>query len=476
MSDWKEKLYPRLPIFLQNVACSIQGRSQRKLRYEGAFRQLLDWLEASQWWSAPEIQAFQEEQLQKLIRHAYDTTPFYRRRFDAHKLKPADIQTIEDLQKLPVLTKEEVHRHFDEMISSESRREDLIFCHTSGTTGKSLQFYQERRAIQFRWAVWWRHRQRFGVKFDSPYATFTGLPAVPLGQLNPPYWRENQAMHQTVFTMHHLVVSKVKAIVERLNAGGFTYYAGYPSILFVLAGLIEEGGYEITAPPEMVFTGAENLYDNHRRLISRVFKAEVTDEYGFSEGCGNASRCQQDVFHEDFEYGILECGEPQSLHEQTRQGRIIATGFSGYAMPFIRYDVGDIGTWKNIECACGRQSKVLTKINGRIEDFVVTPEGRKILRFDYIFKNAHQVRDAQVVQKNPGSIVLRIVRRSAYSQKDEETLRQEIRQKISSALAVEFEYIGEIEREPNGKIRAVKSLLGNPLANAESVSSQAVKP
>jgi phenylacetate-CoA ligase len=468
MSDWKEKLYPRLPVVLQNLACGVQGRSQRKLRYGGEFRELLDWLEESQWQSAAEIQEYQDEQLRRLVEHAYRTTPFYRRRFDALKLRPDDVKTTEDLQKLPVLTKEDVRENFEEMVSSEFDRDKLVFCHTSGTTGKSLQFYQEPRAIQFRWAVWWRHRQRFGVKFDAPYAAFTGLAAVPLEQQQPPFWRENRAMRQTIFTMHHIVSAKVKAIVGRLNEGGFDYYAGYPSIIFVLAGLIEEGGYQVTAPPKMIFTGAENLYDNHRRLMQNVFKADVTDEYGFSEGCGNASRCERDVFHEDFEFGILECVESKSIDGAAQQGRIIATGFGSYGMPFIRYDVGDVGTWVDAACECGRSSKVLTRIDGRVEDFVITPEGRKILRFDYVFKDAHNVRDAQVVQRELGSICLRVARRPEYSTRDEHQLRREIADKISAQLIVEFEYVDEIEREPNGKIRAVKSLIDESLARPDT--------
>jgi phenylacetate-CoA ligase len=255
-----------------------------------------------------------------------------------------------------------------------------------------------------------------------------------------------------------------------LNEGGFDYYAGYPSIIFVLARLIEEGGYEVAAPPRMIFTGAENLYDNHRRLMQNVFNAGVTDEYGFSEGCGNASRCERDVFHEDFEFGILECAESRSIDRDARQGRIIATGFGSYGMPFIRYDVGDVGTWKDAACACGRSSKVLTRIDGRVEDFVITPEGRKILRFDYVFKEAHNVRDAQVVQREIGEITLLVVRRHAYSQVDEDHLRREIRNRISSTLLVAFEYVDEIEREPNGKIRAVKSLVGARVSATDSSS------
>src|SRR5436309_3224817 len=269
--DWKELVYPRLPIFMQNAACALQGSGQRKLRYGGVFRELLDWLEESQWWSAAKIEEYQDEQLHKLIQHAYTNVPYYQGVFDKLKLKPADIKSIEDLHKIPVLTKEDVRNHVEEMVSRTFSRKDLVFCHTSGTTGKSLQFYMEPRAIQFRWAVWWRHRSRFGVEVDDPYATFTGQAAVPLDQRKPPYWRENQSMHQTIFTMHHVVPSRVKAIVERLNEGGFAYYSGYPSILSLLAGLIEEQELEIKAPPRIIFTGGENLYLDGRQLMSRVF-------------------------------------------------------------------------------------------------------------------------------------------------------------------------------------------------------------
>jgi phenylacetate-CoA ligase len=301
MPSLEERLYPHLPVPLQNVACSVRGSSQRRLRFGGEFRPLLDWLEETQWWSADEIRRYQAEELQRLVLHAYTNVPFYRRVFDECGLKPADIQSPADLVKLPVLTKEDVHHSLNDLLSSTASRRQLVFSHTSGSTGTSLQFYLEPRAVQFRWAVWWRHRQRFGVKFDEPYATFTGLAAVPLDQRTPPYWRENWPMHQTIFPMHHLTPDKVADVVQRLNQGGFAYYAGYPSVLYALAVLIQEKQLEITQPPRIIFTGAENLYDYQHALLSKVFKCPVTDEYGFSEGCGNASRCPADVYHEDFE-------------------------------------------------------------------------------------------------------------------------------------------------------------------------------
>jgi phenylacetate-CoA ligase len=469
MSKWQDAIYAHLPVAVQNLACTYSGIAQRRLRYGGDFPALLDWLEESQWWSAARIEEFQNEQLQKLMQHAYDTVPYYRRMFDERNLKPKDFESIRDLAKLPVLSKEDIHRHRDALLSRQFSKKDLVFAHTGGTTGKSLHFYRTARAVQFSWAVWWRHRRRFGIEFDSPYATFTGLAAVPLNQEKPPYWRENRAMHQTVFTMHHVTPSRIEAIVGRLNRGGFEYYAGYPSILFNLASLIREAGLEITAPPKIVFTGAENLYENQRQVISEVLKCPVTDQYGFSEGCGNASRCTEDVFHEDFEYGILECGEPMETAASVQRGPIIATGFANYGMPLIRYKVGDSGAWKSSVCACGRRSKVLTQIVGRLEDYVVTPEGRRIMRFDYVFKDTQNIREAQVVQREPGSICMRIVRRPGYSVKDEKLLREETRNTVSAKLKVEFEYVEEIEREANGKMRAVRSFL-DPIPNTQDVA------
>jgi phenylacetate-CoA ligase len=454
-----ESIYQHLPVFFQNLACNVHGFQQRRLRYGGDFAEKLAWLEKSQWWTPEQIEDYQTKQLQKLINHAYNTVPFYRRVFDKHGLKPSDIKVKDDLNKIPILTKEDVRNNVHDLISRNFSKHKLVHSHTSGTSGKSLQFYMEPSAFKFRWALWWRHRKRFGIEFDSPYATFTGLNAIPLKQTTPPFWRENYLMHQTVFTMHHIVPEKVYEIVKRLNKGGYIYYSGYPSVISVLAHLIQEKGLKITAPPKIIFTGAENLYDHQRRLISEVFQCPVTDQYGFSEGCGNASRCEKDVFHEDFEYGILECEEPLSHNDGSVQGRIIATGFASYAMPFIRYDVGDMGTWVREKCSCGRCSASLLKINGRVEDYVITPEGGHIMRFDYIFKDSLNIKEAQVVQYKPGAICIRIVRRSGYCQEDEKYIRQEIQNKISPSLAVEFDYVNTIEREPNSKFRAVKSFL-----------------
>ena len=455
--SWRQRLYYRLPVWLQNVACTIEGRRMRRLRMGGAFARHLAELRESDRAPLAAIEEYQNRRLSLLVAHAYNTVPYYRRIFTERGIKPNDIRNRSDLAILPILTKEAVREHVEELISTAIDRTRLEIIHTSGSTGKALTLYTEREAVQLRWAVWWRHRSRFGVAVDAPFAVFTGKPAVRLDASHPPYWRENRTMRQTIFPMQQVVPEKIKAIAERLNEGKFVYYSGYPSILFSLAQMLEEQSVNIERPPKIIFTGAEKLYPHQRELMQKVFRCPVTDQYGFSEGCGNASRCECDRFHEDYEFCILECDRPEALGGRRIRGSILATGFASLAFPLLRYEVGDIGVWNEEPCPCGRHSRVLDEIEGRTEDYVVTPEGSRILRFDYIFKDTGNILEAQVIQERHDEIIIRLVQRTFFSVEDERLLRNGVATMVSPRLAVRIEVVERIERTATGKFRAVVS-------------------
>lgn len=455
--------YQRLPIFLQNVACRYYGQRESKLRFNDLFYLKLKELMDSENWSLGEIEAYQNEKLQELIKYCYEYVPYYRDLMKRLKLTPKDIKILEDLKKLPILTKEDVRNNFDKLISENTNKQNLIFQHTSGTTAKSLHFYHGKRAIAFQWAIWWRHRKRFDVDLTNWHVNFTGKLVVPPKQTRPPYWRWNKPMHQAVINMHHIIPKKITDILSFLNNHNFEFYSGYPSIIHALAITAQEAGLVLNAPPRVIVTGAENMLDYQRKDIQDFTGSVLTDQYGFSEGCGNASQCPEFVYHEDFEFGIMECVDPSPVEKGRNKGKIICTGFASPEFPFIRYEVGDIGVWEdpNKKCKCGRESKVLVRIDGRIDDYVITPEGRRIMRFDYIFKDTKNVKESQIVQEKLGEIKVRIMRRPTYSLKDEHYISEEIIKWISPKLKVRFEYVNEIERESNGKFRAVKSLINS---------------
>src|ERR1039458_4204987 len=293
-----EQIYPRLPVFLQNAACWYYGKKEARVRFGSVFDQRLAELLNSEKWSASEIEAYQNEKLRLLVRDAYENVPYYRKRWKSLKISPDDIKSRDDLVKLPVLTKEDVRENFDRIVSRKASKRDLVFRHTSGTTGKALHFYTTKAAIAFQWAVWWRHRLRFGLELESWHANFTGKRVVPLEQRTPPYWRWNAPIHQALLTMHHLTPGKINSVMEFLNSHRFEFYSGYPSIIHMLAVNAREAGLRLQVAPRAVVTGAENMLDFQRRDIHQFTGAILTDQYGCSEGCGNASHCPKFVYHE----------------------------------------------------------------------------------------------------------------------------------------------------------------------------------
>jgi len=452
-----EQVYPRLPVFLQNAACWYYGQKEARVRLGPAFEKRLQELTDSEKSTAGEIEAYQNDKLRALIRHAYGTVPYYRDRWKALKITPDDIRSRDDLPKLPVVTKEEVRQNADRFVSQKTPRSELLSRHTSGTTGKALHFYMTEDAVAFQWAVWWRHRLRFGVSPGSWHANFTGQRVVPITQRTPPYWRWNRPMHQVLINMQSLTPDKIPSIVAMLNSQQLAFYAGYPSFIHMLAANASDAGLRLTSPPRVIFTGAENMLDFQRRDIQAFTGAILSDHYGCTEACGNASRCPEFVYHEDFEFGIME-GIERTPGDPART--IVCTGFACDAFPFIRYEVGDTAVWGDDEaCLCGRKSRMLLRIEGRRDDYIVTPEGARIARLDYLFKDALNVKEAQIIQEQLGEITIRLVRRSAYGTKDELEIKRDTATWLSPSLAIRFEYVQEIPREPNGKFRAVLSRL-----------------
>jgi len=243
----------------------------------------------SEWWPRTDIDSYQDERLQSLIQHAYATVPYYRERMRELGLTPSDIRTRADLPKLPILTKEDVRANYERMVSTSAHKRDLVLRHTSGTTGKALHFYFARSAVGEQWAVWWRHRQRFGMELDALHANFTGKRVVPIAQDRPPYWRWNRPRHQALLNMQHMTPAKIRDVVTFLDSHDFAYYIGYPSVIHAMAASALEAGLTLSHPPRFVFTGAENMLGYQRRDIAALTGATLTDQYGFSEGCGNAA-------------------------------------------------------------------------------------------------------------------------------------------------------------------------------------------
>src|SRR5690606_28956870 len=113
---------------------------------------------------------------------------------------------------------------------------------TSGTTGKALTIWKDRESFAMQWAVWFRHRYRFGVNLKDLSVNFTGKPVVPISQKKPPFWRHNLAQNQILISMQHINQENIHAIVCYLNSIKPIFYSGYPSIISEVSRLATNSG------------------------------------------------------------------------------------------------------------------------------------------------------------------------------------------------------------------------------------------
>ena len=153
MTSWAQNLYLNSPRFLQTAFLNLYALHLHRQGFGKRFENLLRWFEETERWSSAEWGLYQEEKLRLLIRHAYETVPFYRERMQASKLVPSDIRSLADLPQMPLLTKEDIKKNIEAMISSKYKKHDLVHGHTSGTTGSPLDVYYDKGMVLINNAV-----------------------------------------------------------------------------------------------------------------------------------------------------------------------------------------------------------------------------------------------------------------------------------------------------------------------------------
>jgi phenylacetate-CoA ligase len=300
-------------------------------------------------------------------------------------------------------------------------------------------------------------RMSHGVDLRDAHLTFGGQLIVPFNRAGAPFWRYNLFNRQTLFSVHHMTPANLVHYVAEIHRTRATYVWGYPSSLNLVARSMLESGRAV-APGKFnaIFTSSESLLAFQRDAIAEAFGAPVLDRYGTSEFSVSMTECATGNLHVDMEYCIVEVEVEEETKEYERGG-LIVTGLSNDATPFLRYRIGDVGTRLKAACSCGRPGDVFRDVDGRNEDYVVTPDGRLVGRLDHIFKEQSAILEAQILQDTPRAIVVKIVPAPGYSHSDEENLIREIRLRLGNEIHIDIHPVAKIPRERNGKFRAVKS-------------------
>ncbi len=450
-----QRIYEWLPGWGKDVACSIEGRRLVGLRRGGRFAAYVDQYRRNESASPEERRQLQLAALRGVLRHCVATVPYYQDVFRRAGFSPADVVDGSELCGLPVLTKGEVLEQGERLQTTAAVGRRVIL-QTSGTTGTPLRIPVTRDSLQAYQGAVARHRSWFGVGEGMAHATFNGRSLWPVGRSRVPYWVHNHADRQTLFSLYHMRDETLPAYVAELARRPRDYVDGYPSSISVLARYMNERGLRLPWKPRAVFLSSETLGHDQREEIGQALQAPVAEFYGMAEQAACASQCPAGRFHFDPEVGYVEF--VPSPHTPGL-GRIVCTGLTNLAMPLVRYDTQDLVALEPAGCSCGRGGVVVERIDGRIESFVVTPEGVRVGRLDHVYKGLRGIRESQIVQRRPDQVIVRVVRGPAFRPEVEADLRRALGCRLGPGMSIAVEYVAQIPRSRSGKLRAVISEL-----------------
>lgn len=449
--------YHRLPPTARDLAASFRGWQLKRWRYGPETERLVEEAHEREFWSAEQWKNWRDERLARLLHRAARQVPYYRSMW-AERRARGDRSSWEQLENWPVLEKEAVRRNPHAFLAEDCDSRRMFEAHTSGTTATPLLLWQSRETLR-RWYALFEARWRrwHGVSLRDRWAILGGQLVVSAQRTKPPFWVHNWPMRQLYLSSYHLGPDWALHYIEEVRRFQPEYLWGYSSSLYVLADECARRGVQ-DLRFKVILTNAEPLYDYQRSLIEKVFQTPVRETYGMTEMVAAAGECGHGRMHWFPEAGHVEV---ISLDEEG-VGDLVATGLLNEDMPLIRYRVGDRVRLAAAgeSCPCGRSLPLLLRVEGRLDDVILTPDGRRIGRMDPIFKAGLSVREAQIIQERIDLVRLRVVPGEDYSARQERLIRRYVTERLGSGVRVEIELVKEIERGPNGKFRAVVSRVG----------------
>lgn len=452
-----DQLYTLLPLSLQNLAVSTYGLYWHWLRFGGNYPTFENEYISRENYSVNEWQVYQRGKLKLLLSNCINYVPYYRSVWTEEQKTSA---LLGDLEELPLLEKEPIRNNPSDFVRDDIHPSHKVTSFTSGSTGTPIATIWTPSEVRDSLAVREVRSARWaGVSFNLPRATFSGRMVEPDPESKGPYYRYNSVEKQVYFSAFHLKPNTAHFYVEALRKHKIQWMTGYAVSFYLLAKFILEKNLDVP-PLKAIITTSEKLTAEMRSMMEKAYHCRVFEEYSTVENALFASECEHGRLHVSPDVGIVEILRPDgSPCVPGEVGEVVATCLMRNYQPFIRYRLGDLAAWDEGPCPCGRAMPVIKEVVGRIEDVVVGPDGRELVRFHGIFVQQPHVVEGQIIQEALDKIRVKVVPASGFGVKDEQDIIQRVQQRLGDSVKVIVEQVNEIPRTKAGKFKAVVSML-----------------
>ena len=413
-------------------------------------------------WDSNKLRMYQEKRLRSVVKYAYDFVPFYHRRFKDLDIFPDDIKSLNDLKKLPIIKKDEFRNiPLNERVSREFDVHKLKVVKTSGSTGKPLSIHLTKAEDDWRKAIYMRANINCGQKPRDRWVAITA----------PHHFGDTTGLQRVLGIYAQTCLSIFDGVDEHIDfLCRFKPHIldGYSGALLLLGREVEKRGLKLIQP-KIVFGNADLIDHASRRYLESVFGAPYCDQFGCAEFDRTAWNClEREGYHMDvdsvlFEF-VDEDGDEVSIGEC---GEIVHTSLFNFAMPFIRYSVGDLGRLSDDCCSCGIKLPLMEVVEGRKDSVIVLPDGRLLSPRVFtvamgMFRFYSFIEQFRVVQKKVD--LFEVYLKMGNLNVDYELVRRELVEHLVKALNVEeldlifdVQFVDNVPLSESGKLMAVVS-------------------
>ncbi len=410
-----------------------------------------------------QVRERQFRKLSLLIKHAVEHTDYYHHRFADAGISPDDIRSLDDIVKLPILSKDDIRANQKAMVADNIPREKLFEKKTSGSTGVSVELLVDDDSAQWKRACAQKYDRWAGWDLGYRIGAIWGNPRHELN------WRtkfRNLLLERYVF-LDTLKMDEVsmRRFYDELKVKRPPILFGHAHSLFLFARFLEmQGLFDIH--PKGIISTCMVLHGYERKVIEKIFGCRVTNRYGCEEVSLIACECPEGNMHLNCDTLIVEFirdGQPVPPGEP---GAIVVTDLTNYGMPFIRYKVGDVGVSSSKgSCSCGCSYPIMESLEGRVADYVVTPDGNYISGISLTENFAMHlpgVKQMQIVQERIDFLVFRIVKGELFGEQTLQDITRLAQERFGTQMNWQLEYVNSIQSETSGKYRFCISKLQNP--------------
>ena len=414
-------------------------------------------------WSIDKLQDYQNKKLRLLMDYAFNHVPFYHKHFINSGIRPSDIRSSRDLHKIPIIRKDDIRKNLDSMVSQNCDVERLKRLSTSGSTGNPLFFYVNQSELEYRKAKHLRANMACGQKPFDHWVTLT----------SPHHFAESTKLQRliNVYTPRPVsVFNDLPTQISLIEQQKPDVLDGYSSTLYLLAKEIEKSENS-KIKPRLIIGGAELIDDSSREQIESIFEAPFYDQYSSVELERIAWQCKcKQGYHIDSDALVLEFVDKEGEEVSEGEcGEVVCTSLFNYAMPFIRYAIGDMGRSSSDSCNCGRPFPLMKVMEGRKDSMILLPDGRVLAPRAFTiamssFRLYDMIEQFRIIQQKKD--VLEFIIKTKKVNSDKVVFERELTIHFAHMLKlnldqihIETRFVDDIPLDPSGKLMAVISRL-----------------